>query len=602
MQSWINCDKIKIMKLDGILKRVEKPARYIGGEFNAPDGKFKDYNYCLCFPDVYEVGMSNLGIRVVEAAISSVDGTFVDRCYAPWADFGNELKKEDLPLYGLNSRRPLKDFDTVGFSLQYELSYTTVLYMLDLAGIPLLAKDRGEDYPLIEAGGPCTCNPEPIADFFDLFVLGDGEEVDVTLTKLRMSCSSKKEFLKKASEIEGVYVPSMMEVKYDDNGLIDGFFGKTEVKKAVCRDLDKAIFPKTQQVGNIEAVFDRAVIEVMRGCCRGCRFCQAGFLYRPIRQRSVDTLLEQAKNLIGSTGFDELSLNSLSTGDYPCLKELLERFKTEIPTTKVALPSLRIDSFDGEFVTQSKKSSLTFAPEAGTQRLRDVINKDVSEEEIERCAQAAFDQGFTAIKLYFMMGLPTETDEDLQGIVDIVYKIRDIYSKNKKAARSLRINVSCSTFIPKPFTPFQWERQISKEELDHKVAFLKEKLFVKGVSFNWNDFELSELEAILARGDRRLCPVILSAYKKGSHLDSWTEYFKPEVWKEALEENSLKVGLYTRKRDFDEVLPWDFVDINVTKDYLKKEALKAYDGEITGSCFSGCKGCGVQKKYRCELC
>ena len=519
--------------LNKILKTVEKPSRYIGGEFNAPENDWKALNYCICFPDVYEVGMSNLGIKIVAESLRSVEGVFVDKCFAPWRDFGAALKENDVLLYGLTSKRPLKDFDIVGFSLSYELSYTNILYMLDLGGIPLRAADRGENYPIIQGGGPCVFNPEPVADFFDLFVIGDGEESMRELAKAKLASSSKTDFLERAAKIEGVYVPSSMTVKYGDNGVIEGFSPDVKIKKAVCRDLDKAVFPSSFEVPNIAAVFDRAIVEVMRGCPRGCRFCQAGFLYRPIRQRSVETLTNECVSLVKSTGFDELSLNSLSTGDYPHLKELLVSLKEKLPDTKIALPSLRIDSFEGEFIEQSRKNSLTFAPEAGTQRLRDVINKDITEEEIFRTMRVAFEKGYTSIKLYFMMGLPTETDEDLKGIADIVFMIRDIYAENKKAARSLRISVSCSTFIPKPFTPFQWARQIDREEFRHKIDYLKSLLFVKGVSFSWNDYDLSMIEAVFARGDRRLADTLEYAYKSGCTLDGWAEFCDYEKWRSA---------------------------------------------------------------------
>ena len=584
--------------LDEILLEVEKPSRYIGGEFGEPDISLGDFNYCICFPDVYEVAMSNLGIRIVTEVINNVKGACADRCYAPWPDFGNKIKENNIPLYSLGLKKPLKEFDMIGFSLQYEMSYTTILYMLELAGIPLLAKDRGEGYPIIQGGGPCACNPEPLADFFDLFVIGDGEDSMRELAELGVKVKDKKEYLKKASKIKGVYVPSITYPEYKD-GKITKFIGE-KVEKAFCLDLENAVFPHTQPVGNIEAVHDRAVIEVMRGCFRGCRFCQAGFLYRPVRKRSVENLTKTACDLILNTGFETVSMNSLSTGDYDDLKPLLKNLKENLPeNTNVSLPSLRIDSFEEYYAESAKKSSLTFAPEAGTQRLRDVINKDITEEEIERGVLKAFNLGYSAIKLYFMMGLPTETDEDIEGIAKIVEKIREIYSQNPKQLRGLRINVSLSTFIPKPFTPFEWERFVSREEVQRKLDIIKKKLFIKGVSVNWNDYDLSLMEAVLARGDRKVGKVILNAYKNGAIFDSWSEYFKFENWDKAFKESGVLPESYTKEINEEDVLCWDFIDIGVTKRFLLSERHKAYESKCSGGCQSGCKGCGLQG--RCDI-
>ena len=585
--------------LDEILVDVEKPSRYIGGEFGVPNLTPQKFNYCICFPDVYEVAMSNLGIRIVSEVINGVDGACCDRCYAPWTDFGTALKENKIPLYSLDLKKPLNEFDMLGFSLQYEMSYTTILYMLDLAGIPLLAKDRGGDYPIIQGGGPCACNPEPLADFFDLFVIGDGEDSMRELALLGLEKLDKKTFLQRASKIKGVYVPTLTYPVYNADGDIVKFEGE-KVEKAFCLDLENAVFPHAQPVGNIEVVHDRAIIEVMRGCFRGCRFCQAGFIYRPVRTKSVDNLTKTACDLIRSTGFESLSMNSLSTSDYPNLQELLKKLNEELPkNTTIALPSLRIDSFEEYYAQSARRSSLTFAPEAGTQRLRDVINKDITTEDIEKGAQKAFNLGFTSIKLYFMMGLPTETDEDIEGICQIANKIKEIFSQNPKRLRALRINVSVSTFIPKPFTPFEFEKFVSKEEVEHKLSILKEKLFTKGVSVSWNDYSLSKMEAILARGDRKVGKCILTAYKNGAIFDSWNEHFKPEVWSNAFIENGVDENKYLNEHDENKTLCWEFIDMGIKKSFLIKERHLAYNNTCSGGCQTGCKNCGLQG--RCTL-
>ena len=602
-----------------ILPTVEKPSRYTGGEWGESEFVPSKMNYCICFPDVYEVGMSNLGIKIVAESVKSVEGTSVDRCFAPWQDFGAALKQNGIPLYSLNGKMSLAEFDMIGFSLSYEMSYTAVLYMLDLAGIPLRSKDRGNDFPVVQAGGPCVCNPEPLAEFIDIFTIGDGEEVMADIARLKRDIKDKRQFLIAASKLDGVYVPAFMNVKYE-NGKITGFerldFSNDEhgeksvyrsvnddfrVKKAMVKDLDGAIFPKEFGVASTEAVFDRAIIEVTRGCYRSCRFCQAGFLYRPVRPRSVETLTEQACSIVTKGGYSELSLNSLSTGDYPQLGELLDSINARLPDIKMSLPSLRVDSFKSYYAKFARQSSVTFAPEAGTQRLRDVINKDITEDEIERGVENAFNLGYSSVKLYFMMGLPTETDENLFGIAKIVRMIKGIYGRNPASARALRVSVSVSTFIPKPFTPFQYERQITKEEVAHKVEILKKELFIKGVSFSWNDFELSQIEAVLARGDRRLCDVVEKAYRKGCVFDGWQQCFKPEMWYEALSECGLTPEDYTREHSEDEILPWDFIDLFIDKSFLLRERHAAYSGKVSGGCQSGCKACGIQKVYKCTI-
>ena len=590
----VNLDDIR-----DILAKVEKPSRYTGGEYgeikspeNAP------FYFCMAFPDLYEVGMSNLGIKIVAESFLR-RGYAADYCFAPGADFGDAIRAAGVPLYSLALRKPLKEFDMIGFSAQFELCYTNILYMLDLAGIPLLRKDRaGRKYPLIAIGGPCAVNPEPLADFADLVFIGDGESVDADVAALYLECGGATEqFFRRAAAMDGVYVPALTEVKYDKEGRICAFESEFTPRRAIISDLDGAVFPSSQPVPNCESVFDRSIIEVMRGCYRGCRFCQAGFIYRPVRQRSVETLTSQACSLIASTGYDEVSLNSLSTGDYPRLRELIGSLKARLPEgVTLALPSLRADSFDADFAQDARRISLTFAPEAGSQRLRDVINnKDITEEEILSAAESAFDIGYSAVKLYFMLGLPTETDDDLRAIRRITDLIKSAYGR-KKRARALRVSVSLSTFIPKPFTPFQWEKQCDEAEVETKQKLLRDCLYIKGVSLSWSDYFTSRLEGVLARGDRRLGKVLLRAYELGCRFDGWTKQLKKDKWTQAFEECGVDPAAYTRERSEDEILPWEHIDAGISRGFLLRERAKAYAETVTGSCRDGCAGCGLQKR------
>lgn len=575
--------------LKKILLQVEKPARYLGGEFNLPDtDKPCDERVCLCFADKYEVGMSNIGLRILYHMLNDTDGVVCERCFAPSVDMAQELRKNDIRLFSLETRREFFDFDIVGFSIGFELAYTNVLYMMDLAGVPFRAADRGEDCPLIVAGGPCMVNPAPILDFFDAVLVGEGEVNLASFVALHRECKKqgvgKAEFLRRAASLEGVYVPSVG--------------GK--VTRAVVKDLDSAYFPTKILVPSCDIVHDRSTLELFRGCANGCRFCQACFYYRPIRERKKETLLKQAKELIINTGYEELSLSSLSTSDYSQLKGLVDGLKEEAEkeNVKLALPSLRLDSFEAEIYEDTKGASLTFAPEAGTQRLRDVINKNVGEKDIESSLKAALAHGVKNVKLYFMIGLPTETEEDLKGIVDIVRLVRRLHAEYGKS-RIINITVSTAVFIPKPLTPFQWEAQIPIEEMYAKQDYLKRELKMKNVRYSWHDAKASVIEAALARGDRRQSAVIERAYRTGCVFDSWNECFDYDKWIEAFAYCGINPSEYTGAIPVDRDLAWDFIENGVTKKYLLKEREKAYAGITTPNCIGKCNGCGASKLGGC---
>ncbi len=582
---------------------VEKPARYTGGEYNTPDISINAAaRVCMCFPDLYEVGMSNLGIRILYHMLNDMDGISAERCFAPKQDYADLLTKLNIPLVSLETQSDLKDFDILGFSVQFEMLYTTVLYMLDLANIPFLALDRGEDYPIIIGGGPCSANPEPFAEFFDIIVIGEGEKPMQELSQLMAKCKAnkktKKEFLNEATGIVGVYVPSLNPVI--DNGRFVCVEQDKVVEQAFTSDFDKSYFPIKMLIPNIEVIHDRPVIELFRGCPNGCRFCQACFFYRPIRLKTKETLLSQAEAIIKDTGFGEISLASLSSSDYPELENLVTNL-SDICTKKhvnLALPSLRMDSFTSEMSASSRMSSLTFAPEAGSERLRNVINKNISDADIEKTVRIAFERGYTSIKLYFMMGLPTETEEDLNGIRQMIWRIKDIYREVPRK-RALNITVSVAIFVPKPLTPFQWVAQIDSETIKQKQDFLCKALRIKGVRFNWHGEETSILEAVFARGDRRLAKVIIAAYNNGAKFDSWTEHFNNDIWIKAFEDTGVNMYNYLDEIDTNIRLPWDFIDFYVRKDYLLNEYTISKEGIPTKSCKDSCNACNSDA-MRCE--
>ena len=596
-------------EVEKILQYVQKPARYVGGELNSVV-KDKDsiaLRYAFCFPDTYEIGMSHLGMKILYGLVNEREDAWCERVFAPDVDMEEQMRKNNVPLFALESGDYIKDFDIIGFTLQYELCYTNVLNMLDLAGIPLFSKDRTELSPIVCSGGPCACNIEPMADFFDIVFLGDGEESTNAVLDVLKRCKeegkSKFDFLSLVKDIQGVYVPSFYEDSYNEDGTlkeIKPLYGAPKkVKKAVVSNMNTVYYPDKFVVPFINIVHDRAVEEIFRGCIRGCRFCQAGFIYRPIREKSVETINKQSKKLIQSTGYDELSLCSLSTSDHSEVNDMLNSLIDWTVADKInlSLPSLRVDNFSDELVdklNKVRKSGLTFAPEAGTQRMRDVINKNVTEEEVLRTCNKAFDNGWTSVKLYFMMGLPTETMEDIEGIADLGMKVVHAFYNNPNRQKGTGIQVSISCSIPKPFTPFQWEPEDSMESLKEKQEHLLRSIPTKKIKVSYHQTPTSLLEGVFARGDRRLSKVIYTAFKNGCTFDSWDDKFQFEVWQNAFAEHHLDPYFYTRrKREFSEVLPWDHLDYGVSRKFLERENVKAHQNEVTPHCRIKCSGCGA---------
>lgn len=603
--------------LNQVLMKVEKPSRYIGNELNMveKDKTAVDIRVAFAFPDVYEVGMSHIGMKILYHLINKRSDSYCERVFSPWPDMEKQMRELGMPIFALETKDSLKCFDFVAFTLQYELTYTNVLNILNLAGIPLTWEERDDNDPLIIAGGPCAFNPEPLADFLDVVVIGEGEEVvnelfDCFLKHKRLN-SSKLAFLREAAQIEGIYVPRFYSPSYKDNGSVEKYTVSypdipRRVKKRIIEDINNAFYPDTMIVPFMEIVHDRIPLEIFRGCGRGCRFCQAGIIYRPVRERSAESLVDAAESLIRNTGYEEISFVSLSSSDYSQFGKLLPEINELIKDKNItlSLPSMRIDSFGTEIefdFSSFKKSGVTLAPEAGTQRLRDVINKGVTTEDLRMSVSKAFDMNISSVKLYFMIGLPTEDSDDLEGIVSAIKTIRSCYYENKKGknAAALRITVSLSSFVPKAFTPFQWFGQDTIEELERKQRFLAGKIRIKGVTFNWHDPRTSYIEAVLARGDRKLRKLLLNAWHKGCKLDGWSEHFRFEAWINAFKDTDIDPSFYAnRQRDLDEILPWEIIDSGVKREYLLEEYNKAVSGITTPDCGSSCSLCGISESVK----